>query len=99
MRGRGDDAKNDAMIKRETCIVFGSYFAFIFALTFFGPYHGWIYGLVFSAGVTIAMWLVMTFVSVPLPERPECTSTLSADYKVEAVDGSGADKTMHQTSS
>jgi hypothetical protein len=38
------------MTKRETYITYASYFVFIFALTCFGPYHGWIYGLVFSIG-------------------------------------------------
>jgi hypothetical protein len=49
------------MTSRKTFVTYGSYCAFIFALTFFGPYHGWIYGLVFSVGVTLSMWLVMTF--------------------------------------
>jgi hypothetical protein len=48
------------MMKRETCITYGAYCAFIFALTFFGPYHGWKYGLIFSVGVTLSMWLVIS---------------------------------------
>jgi hypothetical protein len=68
------------MTKRETFITYVSYFAFIFALTFFGPYHGWIYGLVFSTSVTLGLWLVMTFVSAPPPEQPERNSTISAAH-------------------
>jgi hypothetical protein len=54
---------------RNTLLTFGSYAALIFALTFFGPYHGWKYGLIFSVGVTLCMWLVMTF-DAP-PKQPE----------------------------
>jgi hypothetical protein len=66
------------MTKREACITYGSYFAFIFVLTCFGPYHGWIYGLVFSIGVTLSLWRVMTFANPPPPEKPGRNSTPSA---------------------
>ncbi len=59
------------MTKFKTCITYAAYCTFIFALTFFGPYHGWKYGLVFFVGVTVAMWLVLTFVSDPLAEETE----------------------------
>jgi hypothetical protein len=68
------------MTSRKTFVTYGSYCAIIFALTFFGPYHGWIYGLVFSVGATLSMWLVMTF-AAPAPEQQEAGSTKSAEHQ------------------
>ncbi|HEX4408299.1 MAG TPA: hypothetical protein VH206_05970 [Xanthobacteraceae bacterium] len=79
------------MIRRkayESCITYAAYGAFIFALTCFGPYHGWKYGLVFSVGVTLAMWLVLTFFSTPSPED---TETKSSTAKAESAAGRRAD--------
>lgn len=81
-----DTATQDAASKRATCVSFFAYFVFIFAITFLGPYHGWKYGLVFSVGLTISLWLIMKFVRVPLAEPPGCPSTISVSHEAEAVE-------------
>jgi hypothetical protein len=82
----------DVTRSRETYISFVAYFVFIFAVTFLGPYHGWKYGLVFSVGLTVSLWLIMRFVRVPLgepsqgePSHSEPTATASHIAEAAAI--------------
>jgi hypothetical protein len=78
--GRNEEPRNLHFLRRVFCI------------HLLGPYHGWKYGLVFSVGLTVSLWLIMRFVRVPLgepsqgePSHSEPTATASHIAEAAAI--------------